>query len=427
MGSINNSEVLTLFTGLAIAAAIGFLIGIEREYAGRDQMKPSEFFAGIRTFPIISTLGYLLMLLGQEVSMWIYGIGMLGVLAIIVVGYLNETKRGDSGSTTEFTAVLTFALGGVVYLHYYELAVATAVLITFLLALKSSLHKMVAKLTHEEIMAILQFIVITVLILPFLPDKYYGPYDALNPHKIWVVVIILVSINFGLYLIAKFIRPGNSLLLAGFIGGMVSSTALNWYVARQSMKSDGQAIPLALTAIVASSLMFFRMIILIYIFNAALIGWLALPLLFAGTSGMLCSWWMNRRYDPKGLKGELPIQNPLNLKDALKFAVFYSFILILVAFAQAHLGNAGVYLTSAVSGLTDVDAITISLSRLAGREMALAVAATAILIAALTNTVIKYVICIVAGNRAFIRAIAPAYLLLVSSSSLALLFVLIRI
>jgi len=425
MGSLNASEVLTLFTGLAIAAGIGFLIGIEREYAGRDQLKPSEFFAGIRTFPIISTLGYLLMLLGQEVSMWIYGIGMLGVLAIIVVGYLSEAKRGDTGSTTEFTAVLTFVLGGLVYLHHYELAVAAAVLTTFLLALKSTLHKMVARLTHEEIIAILQFVVITVLILPFLPDKNYGPFDALNPRKIWIVVIILVSINFGLYLIAKFIRPGNSLLLAGFIGGMVSSTALNWYVASQSKKSAGQAVPLAITAVVASSLMFFRMMILLYIFNASLFRWLALPLFFAGISGMGFSWWMNRKFDPKGLKGELPIQNPLNLKDALKFAVFYSFILILVAFAQAHLGNAGVYLTSAVSGLTDVDAITISLSGLAGREMPPAVAATAILIAALANTLTKYGICIVAGNGAFVRAITPAYLLLIISSTLALLFVLL--
>ncbi len=425
MGSLNASEVLTLFTGLAIAAGIGFLIGIEREYAGRDQLKPSEFFAGIRTFPIISTLGYLLMLLGQDVSMWIYGIGMLGVLAIIVVGYLSEAKRGDTGSTTEFTAVLTFVLGGLVYLHHYELAVAAAVLTTFLLTLKSTLHKMVAKLTHEEIIAILQFVVITVLILPFLPDKTFGPFDALNPRKIWIVVIILVSINFGLYLIAKFIRPGNSLLLAGFIGGMVSSTALNWYVASQSKKSAGQAVPLAITAVVASSLMFFRMMILLYIFNASLFRWLALPLFFAGISGMGFSWWMNRKFDPKGLKGELPIQNPLNLKDALKFAVFYSFILILVAFAQAHLGNAGVYLTSAVSGLTDVDAITISLSGLAGREMPPAVAATAILIAALANTLTKYGICIVAGNGAFVRAITPAYLLLIISSSLALLFVLL--
>ncbi len=425
MGSLNASEVLTLFTGLAIAAGIGFLIGIEREYAGRDQLKPSEFFAGIRTFPIISTLGYLLMLLGQEVSMWIYGIGMLGVLAIIVVGYLNEAKRGDTGSTTEFTAVLTFVLGGLVYLRQYELAVAAAVLTTFLLALKSTLHKMVARLTHEEIIAILQFVVITVLILPFLPDKTFGPFDALNPRKIWIVVIILVSINFGLYLIAKFIRPGNSLLLAGFIGGMVSSTALNWYVASQSKKSAGQAVPLAITAVVASSLMFFRMMILLYIFNASLFRWLALPLFFAGISGMGFSWWMNRKFDPKGLKGELPIQNPLNLKDALKFAVFYSFILILVAFAQAHLGNAGVYLTSAVSGLTDVDAITISLSGLSGREMPPAVAATAILIAALANTLTKYGICIVAGNGAFVRAITPAYLLLIISSSLALLFVLL--
>jgi len=167
------------------------------------------------------------------------------------------------------------------------------------------------------------------------------------------------------------------------------------------------------------------MMILLYIFNASLFRWLALPLFFAGISGMGFSWWMNRRFDPKGLKGSLPIQNPLNLKDALKFAVFYSFILILVAFAQAHLGNAGVYLTSAVSGLTDVDAITISLSGMAGREMSLAVAATAILIAALANTLTKYGICIVAGNGAFVRAITPAYLLLIISSSLALLFVLL--
>ncbi len=427
MGSLHASEILTLFTGLAIAAGIGFLIGIEREYAGRDQMKPSEFFAGIRTFPIISTLGFLLMLLGQEVSMWIYGIGMLGVLAIIVVGYFNEAKRGDTGSTTEFTAVLTFILGGLVYLHHYELAVATAVLTTFLLALKSTLHRMVARLTHEEIIAILQFIVITVLILPFLPDKNYGPFDALNPHKIWVVVIILVSINFGLYLIGKFVKPGNSLLLAGIIGGMVSSTALTWYVATRSKKSRGEAIPFAITGIVASSLMFFRILIWLYIFNGDLFRMLALPLLIISASGIGFAYLMNRRHRSQGLKGELPIQNPLNLKDALKFALIYSLILILVAFSQEQLGNAGIYLTSAVSGLTDVDAITISLSRLAGDEMALGVAALAILIGALSNTVTKYVLCIVAGKRDFLRAITPGYLLLLFSSSLALLFVLYRI
>ncbi len=427
MGSLNASEVLTLFTGLAIAAGIGFLIGIEREYAGRDQIKPSEFFAGIRTFPIISTLGFMLMLLGREVSMWIYGIGMLGVLAIIVVGYFNEAKRGDTGSTTEFTAVLTFILGGLVYLHHYELAVATAVLTTFLLALKSTLHRMVAKLTHEEIIAILQFIVITVLILPFLPDKNYGPFDALNPHKIWIVVIILVSINFGLYLIGKFIKPGNSLLLAGIIGGMVSSTALTWYVATQSKKIRGESIPYAITGIVASSLMYFRILILLYIFSAELFRLLFLPILIVGIAGMGYSWWMNRKYNLKGIKGELPVQNPLNLKDALKFALFYAFILILVAFARTNLGNAGIYLTSAASGLTDVDAITISLSGLAGREIEIGVAGIAILISALANTIAKYVICILAGKRDFFRAITPGYLLLLFSTSLALLFILYRL
>ncbi len=419
-----NAGLISLFTGLAISAGIGFLIGLEREHARKDGTNAAEFFAGIRTFPIISILGYLFMMLGQEVSIWIFALGILGILAIVTVGYYSASIRGETGSTTEFTAILTFILGGMVYLKYYELAVASAVLTTFLLALKSTLHRMVDMLSHEEIMAILQFVVISFLILPFLPDENFGPYHALNPHNIWLVVVILVSINFALYIIGKFIKPGNSLLLAGILGGLVSSTAMNWYAASQSKKQKGMESGLAVTAIVASSLMYYRMALFVYLFNPELFRVLIGPLTLAGTIGVLYSVYRSTRKDAALLKKDLPVQNPLNLKEALKFALFYSFVLVFVAFSKEHLGNTGIYISSAVSGLNDVDAITISLSRMAGEQVQFIIAASAILIAALSNTLVKYLICAIFGSSPFRKAVTSGYLMLFFTNLTALFLLL---
>lgn len=417
-----SEEILNLFLGLGIAAGIGLLIGIEREFSYQNKDKTNELFAGIRTFPIIAILGFFVMMLGAELSYWVYGAGIFCVFVLIIISYYIEARQGDTGSTTQFSTALTFVLGGIVYLGYYELAVAAAVLTTLLLALKASLHLAVGKLSRNEIFAILQFVTITVLILPFLPDQTYGPYDVLNPREIWIIVIILVSINFGIYLIGRFLKDERSLLMAGIVGGLVSSTAFTWYVARHSHDDDHNARQMAIAGIIASGLMYPRMCLWLYIFNYTIFEMLVIPLGLLALISLILAYFLFKKHSGKELESQLPVENPLNLKDALKFAGIYVAILLVVGFSKENFSLGGVYAASGLSGLADVNAVTISLSKLAGSKLSTSVAMIGILTGALANTLSKYAICIGFGGRVFKRIITIGFATIFVGNLIILLF-----
>jgi len=397
-----SEQTARLVEEVVIVLGIGLLMGIERQYSKSEdnEINGDELFAGVRTFPIVSLIGYLSVYLGNNLFIWIYPVGFAGVCLFSAIAYYVGRVNRLGGATTEFALIAVFLLGGVVYLQEYLLAVFIAVIITALLGIKTNIHKMIKILSRKEIFSILLFIVITALILPLLPNEGYGRFNVFNPFKIWLIVIIYTSINFLAYFLQKFIDPKYSILSTGIFGGFASSTATTWYFSRVSGKSENGTLVYVAAILFASSIMFPRLIIWLILLNYDLFMLLWLPLLIFGLFGFLFGFYYSKKSisDEKNIKGT-KIQNPINLKDSFIFAGFYVLILLVVGYAEEFFDDKGVYVAAALSGLQDVDAITIAMSEYAKQSIQASIAAIAILIAAFSNTLIKYVFCLIFGNN----------------------------
>ncbi len=395
------AEDLPLWSKLAVAIGIGILIGLEREFSQKGETTENvERFAGIRTFPIISLLGFLCAFLAEASNPWILPAAILGIFALVTTSYIVSYQQRRSGSTTQFTAILTFLLGALLQFGYLDLSLLIAVATTILLALKLKLHSWVRTFSQQDIYAILEFVVLTVLVLPVLPDKTYGPYDVLNPHDIWVIVIILLTLNFTAYLVNKFIGEQKGTVVSGVLGGFASSTAVSWFYSRRSKAEPGKERTQSAAVVLASSIMFPRVLFWLYLLNKELLREMALPVIILGLAGGAMAWWLLKKENAdQRASEERSMKNPLNLGDALTFGVLYAGILLLVAYARDNLGEEGVYIASGISGLADIDAITISMSKLTGKEMVAFVTHNAIILAALANTLVKYGLCLGFGSK----------------------------
>jgi uncharacterized membrane protein (DUF4010 family) len=391
-----DETTLEFLKELFIVVGIGFLLGLERQFS-KDAEKESSF-AGVRTFPLVALLGYLSLYLGQEVSPLIFGVTMAGTILMIALSYFFTAKEGHKGGTSEFALLICFILGGLVLVDQYHLAVAMAVLVTAILALKVRIHTAVRKLDLNDIFSILLFVVITALVLPLLPDQDYGPYGIFNLYKIWLIVSIFVTLNFLAYFLDKYLGQKNSVLITGILGGFASSTATSWYFSRHSGKSEKGGIIEAAAIILASSIMFPRLLIWLLLLNVTLFKMLWLPIIVLGIAGLLAGIWISRKHKmlPEGDRPKA--SNPINLKEAFFFAGIYIAIQFLVAYADEQFGEKGVLIASGISGLTDIDAITISMANYHPSGSVSTVAAIAILIAAFANTAVKYIFCMLFGN-----------------------------
>ena len=311
---------------------------------------------------------------------------------------MNSNKI-SKGGTTELTTLLTYLLGSMVFLGYYRLAIAVAVLVTLLLAFKVSIHGFIGKVTQQDLHALLKFTVITFLVLPFLPDQAYGPYDNLNPFSIWTIVVLLTALNFTGYLLAKFISARKGIIVTGILGGLVSSTAVSWFFARQSKQYPLNSVNYAAAILLASSIMFPRILLWLYIYNQDLLVESWFYVLIIGLIGIAVALLLTQYNKAGNISENIPGKNPLNLSEALRFGAIYVGILLLVGFAEENFGDEGIYVVSGISGLTDVDAITISLANLSMEEFKLSTASLGIVIAAIANTLVKYGLCLLFGSN----------------------------
>lgn len=404
-----------------IALAIGILMGLEREHSKRDAAPGYEIFAGIRTFPLLTILGYLLMYLGRELSVWIFTVGMAGIIAFAITSYITSYQDKRTGGTTQMATIVAFLLGGMVQAGFMGLAVLIGIVVTGLLALKVQLHTAIGKVGQQDIFALLQFIVLAILVFPLLPDKTFGPFDVLNPSEIWRIVIIILGIDFLGYLLAKFIGKKKGTVITGIMGGFASSTAVAWSFSRKSVKEEEHVGEYAGGIVLASSIMFPRILIWLYIWNETLFWELLLPVLLIGALGVTLGVRIVRTEKEKEEGMEHEPRNPLNLVSALTFGVLYAGILLLVAFSREHFGDEGVYIASGISGLTDVDAITISMSKLGGDRFSLFVSHMAIVIGAIANSFLKYGICLAFGSPSMRKRISMGFLPIIGASLLYLL------
>ena len=283
----------------------------------------------------------------------------------------------------------------------YHGAVSIAVAVTALLALKVRMHSFVGNLNSNELHSILIMVVVTALVLPLLPREDFGPYRTLNLYKAWLIVVIFVTLNFTAYFLEKFLGSRRSVLITGIVGGFASSTATSWFFSRKSGQSEQGGVLEAAAIIFASSIMFPRLLIWLIILDRHLLSMLWLPITLFGLLGIGLGLWVSRRAQNNEVE-ESPRQsnNPINFREAFVFAGIYIVIQLLVGFANDQFGDRGVYIASVIAGLTDIDAITISMSDYEQKSIGDQVAAIAIVMAAFSNTIIKYAFCLIFGNRA---------------------------
>ena len=393
---------------MLVTAGIGFVLGLEREFSQHSEN--SEVFAGLRTFTVVALFGFLAAYMGITFTYWIFIAGFLGVVTIVSISYWVSSNKGDIGSTTEFAVIFTFLLGGLVLVGNINLSLALTVIILVLLSLKLTFRSMIGQLTQNELYAFVRFVVVALLILPFLPDNYFGPYNVINPREVGWIIVLVSGIGFVGYILMKFLGTDRGILLTSILGGLVSSTLVTFTFSKKSKEIPQLSQKYAVGIFAAATIMVIRIFLLVFIFNKAMLVELIIPLLLILLTAFGVSlFFYKRQYGKPALIDKIDLGDPLNIKNAVFFGIFYVGILLLVSYANHTYGTKGIYVSSAISALTDIDAISISVSKLGGTTMNILLAQNAILIATLSNTVVKIGIALFFGSTQLKKYVLIGY------------------
>ncbi len=381
--------------GILISLAIGLILGLEREY---DKLKDENGFAGIRTFPIVTILGFALGNLTNTFTPWILILGFSSFIIFLSIGQIFKTRSENAmGMTTSLALITTFVLGVMVSEELYRDSVATAVILVTLLSLKTTFRSIIKNITHDELFAFIKFVIIALLILPFLPNKDYGPNDLLNPFEIGSIVVVVSFLNFIGYFLVKFVGSRKGILLTAVLGGIISSTAVAWNYADLSKRSPELSKEYSAGIIIASAIMFPRLALLAGIFNPQILAPLAIPLSILTLVGLIPAFLLMKKET-----GEAPttieLGNPLNILNALSFAVIFVAILYAVHYGNEFFGESGLYYSAIIAGLADTTAITISMAKFAIDATYLQLSALVIVAATLSNTLVKLGIVYLRGS-----------------------------
>ncbi|MFB6232167.1 MAG: MgtC/SapB family protein [Salinibacter sp.] len=410
------------------ALVLGLFMGLQREYAYRRRGdEGGELMAGARTFPIIALLGAASALSATELEGGgPFAAALFAVGLLLAIAHFRQAQERDTGLTTEMAALVAFFTGALCYWGHIRLGAALGVGTAVLLSLKVQTRALARTLDREDIVATLKFAVITVIVLPLLPREGHGPapFDVLVPYNVWLMVVLISGISFLGYVLIKWVGPRRGVGLTGILGGLASSTAVTLSVAERSRDTEGLDRPFALAVLLAWAIMFARVIVEVAVVSPPLLATVWLPILGVGAASLAYCGYLYR-VQPLGESDEpQTVRNPFRLVPAITFGVLYAAILVLSNWAQSYLGDAGVYLSSLVAGLADVDAITLSMARLhESGDLSAATATQAIVIAAAANTVLKGGIVALTGTSGLRRAVVPGLLLIVGASVGAVLLV----
>lgn len=375
---------LELFQRFGLAILLGALMGLERERSGAR-------IAGMRTFPLIALLGAICGFLAElSGSLWTVAAGLLGVTALTVTGNLLQARRRpDPGITTEIAILVAFGVGAFVHYRQAYLAVAVALAATAILYFKPHLHAFSRKVEQRDLYAVFQFGLVTFIILPVLPDRDFGPFDALNPRHIWLMVVLISGISLAGYVVLKSVGKKWGGAVLGLLGGIVSSTATTLAFGRHARKNPDFSRTAAVVVILASTVVMVRVAVEVAVVHPPLLRQLWLPvlgMLLAGLAAGGVAW--SRTRPEEAVVPET--RNPAELTGALTFGLLYGLVLLAVSAGKHYLGSEGAYVVSVLSGLTDLDAITLSSARLTSTGVLdPQQARTAILLAILSNLAFK--------------------------------------
>jgi uncharacterized membrane protein (DUF4010 family) len=410
----NGIEALPQFL---TSLAIGLLIGMERE-------RTPSAKAGLRTFALVSLFGTLVALIADKSGTpWMLMAGLLSVAGMIIASYINTpTENNDPGTTTVTALLISYSLGVLVWLGFSKLAVMLAIATTTLLYFKPELQGITQRLTRRDLVSILQFSVLTFVILPILPDQNYGPYGSFNPYQAWMMVVLISGLSLAGYVALRMTGQRYGVPLLGFLGGLVSSTATTLLYAKHSKLNDCMFRLSAVVILIASQVVLVRLMVVSGIISPAILKQLApvmgLGLLF-GLAATLFNW--------KRLQntGELPMpetSNPTELHAALGFGALFVIVLFCAAWLTDIAGSSGLYIVAIVSGLTDVDAIALSSLRLFQMEkLSSEQAVISISLAFLANMLFKFGMAASIGGIALAKHIAAGFIAIAAGVALGLL------
>lgn len=381
-------QEFTILLQVLAALAVGLLVGIERGWSGRKEDE-GDRVAGLRTFSLIGLLGGVSAQLSDITGQWVLGAGFAAVVVMAVASHIVGMRaKNDIGITTEFAMILTFALGAWASLGFYIYAFATTAIVVALLGIKPVLHRWLQNIQTEEVYAGIKLLVISLVLLPLLPNQGYGPWNALNPYWIWWMVVLISGISFVGYFAIKYAGNRMGTLLTAITGGLASSTAVTLSMAQLAKPHVKKTLFMS-GVIVAASIMFIRVLIEVAIVNAPLLNhvWLPISVMFlCMLLGGVWLWFGNKENQPDS---EIEMNNPFKLSTALQFGALLGLILLLSEGSKQWFGDEGIYILAIVSGLVDVDAITLSLSRMSLGDLSYSVATAGIILSSAVNTIVK--------------------------------------
>lgn len=388
---------------LAIALGLGLLVGLQRE-AGPPHI------AGIRTFALIPLLGWLCAHLSTQFGGWILGAGLLALAGLLVLQTRMKFETGEfvAGMTTATSALLMYAVGALLAVGEIVVAVILGGAVTVLLHWRRPLHSFAKGIGEEEMRGIIQLALLALVVLPILPNQSYGPYQVLNPFHIWLMVVLIVGISVGGYIAYRFLGARVGTILGGVLGGVISSTATTVSYARRSTSSPRSTAP-ALIIMIASTIAFLRVGFEIAVVSpAVLAGLWPLLAIMAGFMALVCiGLYSTAKREEMAFS---PDGDPTNLWAAVVFGALYAVVLFGTAAAKSLFSDQGLYAVAAISGLTDMDAITLTATNLiADGRISLDTGARMILLGGMANLVFKGSLVATLGSRAAFKRIGIAF------------------
>ena len=411
-----------LFRRLAVALAIGLLVGLERGWQTREE-HDHQRTAGLRTFALTGLLGGICGLISIVTSPIVLAAGLIAFTAALVTfSFLEATAEKNFSVTGVVAGILTFVLGAYATLGNESVAVAAAVAMAILLALREPLHSWVRNVTWPEMRSVLVLLAMSFLLLPILPNRPVDPWQVLNPAQIWLLAILIAAVSFAGYIAVRVFGDEKGIAVAAIAGGLASSTATTLSFARLAREHPENTSLLAGGTLLAGVTMLARIVVLTGVLKAELVPEILWPVLAAAAvllAGAGILLWKNA--DTASERARLQIRNPFDLGTVLQLAGGIAVILLVAKVVASRAGNAGLFLLAAVSAIADVDALTLSMARLAGQQVAAGDAATAILIAASVNTASKAAIAAFVGGRRIGTIVGGASVVAIAALAAAIL------
>ena len=417
---------------LGLAVAAGLLIGLEREQSAPTDRFTESFLGGARTYPLVALAGALATLLGRHFGAAVVIAAFAAVMIFLVVAYVDVVRRGtDRGITSEAAFLVTFLLGAIsvsqdlipqVGRRVFTV-LSTAVVVTALLSSKPIVQPLMRRVSREDVVSVLKFLIVALVLVPWLPDRNFGPLGALNLRVIGWMMLLVAGVGFVGYAATRLLGPERGLTVTGFVGGLVSSTAVTLAMSSRSKGDQAMERPAALAVVLASSIVFLRILVVVAFVNFQLAAAMAIPMFSMAIAGLVACAFLYR-HSAQHRSGEpLQFKNPVSLSSAFEFALLFAAVLAGSKAASHYLGSAGVYGAALLAGTADMDAIALSMADLAGDQVVMPVAATAVVLAGFTNTIVKGVMALVLGSWGYARIVVTSFAAILAAGGLSLLAV----